>query len=467
MTFDASSFSGSESARRKTYAMVAAGFCILLFVMVYAFSGAKTAPKKVAEPDQQLASIDDQPAANLDQMGGNPNWYDNVPAGMTTAQTPQSGPNVKDSPTTPLSPVVTGDNPSAEPLADSELKPGHTPEAPMLAQTRARGDAVPTSSASGAEPVSYNKASAASQSQNSNPPTPPALPNSTVATVPPANAAKAPVPAPVATIPPVSAPAGKSTPGNASVATSGQANTPVAAVPPVLAPEAKIGAPAASPAPPLSEKKEKGTASTQRPKFVRPAQKQPGIIARTRELITELEFDQSPKPVTAQTKAGQTSAKPAAAEPTAPTSVRGQLIPSPSTSEIAAEPAAPTSVRRQLIPSSSTSGIAAESAPPARVRQQEARSFAAQMTEQMRKQRLIKPDERIRLPRSIETPNPTIWREDDTPATAEERRPFGLVLAEENPAFTPEGIPLRTDIPAGSSPLEKTGPDKPLWKRPE
>jgi hypothetical protein len=72
---------------------------------------------------------------------------------------------------------------------------------------------------------------------------------------------------------------------------------------------------------------------------------------------------------------------------------------------------------------------------------------------------------------------------------AGERRPFGLVLEEKDQALAlqyersvaervalaagavdelmVEGIPVRTDVPPGVSALEKTGPDKPLWQRPE
>jgi hypothetical protein len=104
---------------------------------------------------------------------------------------------------------------------------------------------------------------------------------------------------------------------------------------------------------------------------------------------------------------------------------------------------------------------------PAKVRQQEARQFAQETTDNMRRQGLLKPEQKVRLPKLAESNNPRIWREDETPASADERRPFGLIVVDENPATTPEGIPLRTDIPAGASALQKTGPDKPLWKRPE
>lgn len=103
----------------------------------------------------------------------------------------------------------------------------------------------------------------------------------------------------------------------------------------------------------------------------------------------------------------------------------------------------------------------------AKVRQQEAREFAQQMTNNMRRQGLLKPEQKVRLPKVAESNNPRIWREDESPASADERRHFGLIVVDENPATTPEGIPLRSDIPAGTSALQKTGPDKPLWKRPE
>jgi hypothetical protein len=450
MSFDASSFSGSESARRKTYAIVGVGVCVLLFVVVYAFSGSKPAPKKVVEPDRPLPSIDGQTVVDLDKIGGDSGWYDNVPSGTIVAQNPQAGTDVKDAPTTPLSPVIIGDNPATEPPADSVMKPGQAPGTGVVAQNETSGVAAQVSGSAaqgnsavdstavagerlkpgptpavqnGAmaviQPITANAtiqpitANATTQPSTANPP--PGQVAAPVATPPPVNA-------PLATIPPVNAPVATIPPVNAPVATIPPVNAPVTKNPPVNAPVAKIGAPAASPVPSSFAKKGKSTASAQRPKFVRPTRKQPGIIARTSELVTEPEFRQAPKPAAAQAKPGQTSAKPV---------------------------------------------TVTKPAPPARVRQQEARTFAAQTTEQLREQGLIKPGQRIRLPRSTETPNPTIWREDDAPVTPEERRPFGLVLAEENPASTPEGIPLRTDIPAGASPLEKTGADKPLWKRPE
>ena len=102
---------------------------------------------------------------------------------------------------------------------------------------------------------------------------------------------------------------------------------------------------------------------------------------------------------------------------------------------------------------------------PAKVRKQEAREFAQQTTDNLRQQGLLKPQQKVRLPKIAESNNPRIWREDEPPTSADEHRPFGLIVVDENPAITPEGIPLRTDIPAGTSALQKTGPDKPLWKR--
>lgn len=151
------------------------------------------------------------------------------------------------------------------------------------------------------------------------------------------------------------------------------------------------------------------------PAFVRPAQKRSGVVAQTRTLITEKQY-----------------APPSASK-----------APRPAGEE-------------------KTTGSA-----PARVRQQEARSYAQQATQQMREQKALPPNLQVRLPRRAETTNPAVWHEDDTPATADERRPFGLVVVEEKPDLTPEGIPLRTDIPAGTSPLQQNGPDKPLWKRPK
>jgi hypothetical protein len=149
------------------------------------------------------------------------------------------------------------------------------------------------------------------------------------------------------------------------------------------------------------------------PVFVRPKVKRPGLIAQTHALITHEEL---------------AAAAPQAAPPADPAQ------------DVKAKPA------------------------PARVRQDEARTYAQKTTETFRQQGVLTPTQRVRLPRSTETASKKIWREEDKPATPDERRPFGLVVVEEK---TPEGIPLRTDIPAGTSPLDKTGADKPLWKRPE
>jgi len=148
MSFDASSFSGSESARRKTYAIVGAAVCVLVLVIAYAFSGSKPAPKKVVEPDQPLASIDGQTLVDLDQPPADKDWYENVPAGTIVAQNPQAGAHAKDAPTTPVSSVVIGDNPAAEPPAESVMKPGEAPGPGVVAQTGAGSAAEPVSGGS-------------------------------------------------------------------------------------------------------------------------------------------------------------------------------------------------------------------------------------------------------------------------------------------------------------------------------
>lgn len=165
-----------------------------------------------------------------------------------------------------------------------------------------------------------------------------------------------------------------------------------------------------------------------KPVFVTPVRKQAGLIAQTRTLITEEQFHPT---------------KPARNE-------KAEMQPSNGRQQPAVAAEEPV-----------TKAI------PVHVLHEEARSFAAQISAQLRQQGTLKLGERIRLPRGTETPSKKIWREDDKPVVSGERRPFGLVLTQESSAFTPAGIPLRTDIPAGKSPLEKTGADKPLWKKPE
>lgn len=165
-----------------------------------------------------------------------------------------------------------------------------------------------------------------------------------------------------------------------------------------------------------------------KPVFVLPARKQPGVIAQTRTLITEEQFH---RPVRA-VKVAKASVPPATSN----------------SASVESEDLVPKAI-------------------PVHVLKQEASAFAAQTDSQLRQKGTLNPSEHIRLPKRSEVENPAIWHDEDTPAVADERRPFGLVLSNEKSVFTPEGIPLRSDIPPGVSPLEKTGADKPLWKRPE
>ena len=121
---------------------------------------------------------------------------------------------------------------------------------------------------------------------------------------------------------------------------------------------------------------------------------------------------------------------------------------------------------------------------PAEVTLPEARAYSARLTDSLRQSGTLSATRSVRLPTKAETTNPRVWRQDDSPAKPQEVRPFGVVVEESDPAacaalaseapavpaaqpaHTPEGIPLRTDIPEGTSPLEKSGPDKSLWKRP-
>lgn len=157
----------------------------------------------------------------------------------------------------------------------------------------------------------------------------------------------------------------------------------------------------------------------ERPAFVRPAVKRSGVMAQSRSLVTERQIQHVRSSVT-------------------PTAVAANM---------------PT--------------MSASTPPkPAIVPKQEAEDFARRTTAELRRQGTLRPTQQVRLPRQQETNNTRVWRQEDTPAASDERRPFGLVVEDTAPAFTQEGIPLRTDIPAGASPLKKTGVDQPLWKRP-
>jgi len=158
----------------------------------------------------------------------------------------------------------------------------------------------------------------------------------------------------------------------------------------------------------------------ERPTFVRPAVKRSGVIAQSRSLVTERQIQ----------------------------NVRSSIMPTAG--------AANSPPMRASTPPK-----------PAIVPKQEAEDFARRTTSELRRQGTLRPTQQVRLPRQQETNNTRVWRQEDTPAATDERRPFGLVVEDTSPAFSPEGIPLRTDIPAGASPLNKTGADKPLWKRPK
>jgi|GEM_PF-3492479 len=170
-------------------------------------------------------------------------------------------------------------------------------------------------------------------------------------------------------------------------------------------------------------------AATARPAFKKPRSKRTGIVSQTKDLVKQTEIAAQP-----------------AATPNAPS-------PSPGHDR------------------------------PAAVTQRDAKSYASRLTENLKAANEITKTQTVRLPTSTETNSTKIWRHDDQPKVETETRPFGLVIEETDPASrsalaaaesespppseTPEGIPLRTDIPPGTSPLEKNGPDKPLWKRPE
>lgn len=60
-----------------------------------------------------------------------------------------------------------------------------------------------------------------------------------------------------------------------------------------------------------------------------------------------------------------------------------------------------------------------------------------------------------------------IWHDVAKLGTIKAPSPAGIVVDDAKYAFTPEGIPVRRDVPTGVSPLEKIVADKPLWKRTE
>ena len=113
-----------------------------------------------------------------------------------------------------------------------------------------------------------------------------------------------------------------------------------------------------------------------------------------------------------------------------------------------------------------------------KVTKPQAQTYAQKATQTWQAEGRLPPTQRFRLPRQQETRSTQIWREEDAPTSPQERRTFGLVLVDtqvdagsssassSSATMTPEGIPVRP-VPEGESALKKTGPDKPLWTRPE
>ena len=116
-----------------------------------------------------------------------------------------------------------------------------------------------------------------------------------------------------------------------------------------------------------------------------------------------------------------------------------------------------------------------------RVKKDEARDYAAWLTETDRKAKVISTEQKYRLPRTQETENETIWREEDRSTRNDESRPFGLVLATENEKpvpqekrktreipvrINPQGVPVK-DLPKDESAIGRKGKaDRPIWTRP-
>jgi hypothetical protein len=403
------------SQRKRIVIAVAAVFCV---IMAFAFfsGGKKTPPKKDTEPDLAVGIVQD--GTDFQFGAGAPEDWLNAPEGMTVAE--NSGTKPTPESLGRVSSVVSGDDPTASPAPSPVPTAATTPASGSQPSTTT--DARPSNGAAPAVPA--NNTPVASASQIAAAPTPPtvaksspeAMPVKPANSVPPTSVAEQPASpsdSPTSSAPKPSAstiadvPAKKSEPSPlaSSAIAKSQSSKPANDNPQNPSASGKVARPSHA------------------PEFVRPVTKKTGVIAQTRALISEDQFHQTSKNTTASDAPAASPAPSKASEPNA--------------------------------------------SPPARVRQEEALKYAQQTTERLRSEKILTPGQQARLPRSSEAPSTRIWREDDTPATADERRPFGLVIEETNPAFTPEGIPLRTDIPEGKSSLEKTGADKPLWKRPE
>ncbi|MGV3659058.1 MAG: hypothetical protein ACO1TE_02705 [Prosthecobacter sp.] len=392
--------------QRKLFATLGAAVLVISLSLAFVLGGKKAPAAKDVENDFQIGMLDGS-SIDLNAQATPDNWVENTVASVDGTETE---PVAVFPPSATNSSIVQGDDPGSQPKTPPA--PGGAAGAgaaqPAATPSLAGGPPMPVEAEPHAVAVHAREGEpAAGLGSKPNPATTPAGNVQTAQT----------------SVVPSSKPATVST-GKTVPKAGSPASTPVKPQPTAPSPAAPQAIPVkvakvVGAAPAASKSAAGGAARKQgdtKPVFVRPAHKLPGVVAQTRTLITEKQYSPPSAP--------EAAAKPAAEEKT-------------------------------------TSNA------PARVRQQEARSYAQQATRQLQQQKALPPTQRVRLPRRAETTNPAVWHEDDAPAASDERRPFGLVVAEEKPGVTPEGIPLRTDIPAGTSPLQQNGADKPLWKRPE
>ena len=415
----------SGLARRR---LTLAGIGLLAGAMIVAFimGGKSQAPRRSSEPRREDDTIvkSDKPQTPdiLDP------WGEFAPEGSVPPLKVPSAPGLPGG--QPGSPPIVTPGPSGTiALADPKAAPG-------LPTTTPNSSPATTTPQQNTVPVAPPAASSVAQTTP-----PPAVPPAEIPKGQPARPSPSAPPAVAAIAAAPATPPVKPVPSE----------TPAAS--PARPPEIAASSTAPSPAKPSA------TAVTSRPVI---AQQAPGLSAH----------------------ADKTPASPAAPRPAfkKPRSVRTGVV-SQSTDLVKQNefsPAAPPAAEP-----ATSSTPAATPAPPraAVVTLPEAKSYSATLTQSLRAERRLTPTQTVRLPSTAETANPKIWHHDDQPAAATETRPFGLVIEETDPAAravlvqsqpepppaaeTPEGIPLRTDIPAGTSPLDKNGPDNPLWKRPQ
>jgi hypothetical protein len=426
-----------DNTRRKIIALGGMAAFLLIMTFAFVFGGKKTAPEKDKEPDTAVGVLQDGPELLAEGGFAPDEWFINAPGGSVAAPSDSGHPPPDAAPaSSPVSSVVMGDNLAFKTPA------GVNPTNPTFGGASNTTEVAPPPTNTSLMPEKSSGSAPAPTTANPSTSLPgegaaffrESKPGSVTERVgaSPERPASAEQSAPQSTR--VSGGQMMNAVSNDLRGTAPPENAAFGEAKSAMLPQSKSGPAAGAERAENARNTQTKTAvgkmmntpatvptfnvAGERPDFVRPAVTRTGLIAQSRSLVTERQIQHEFSTST-----------------TAPDAAKSPAVSAPS-------PATPAVVPKH-----------------------EAEEFARRITEVLHQQGTLRPTQQVRLPRQEETANARVWRQEDTPTTAEERRPFGIVVEDKNPSFTPDGIPLRTDIPAGTSPLEKTGVDRSLWKR--